>query len=126
MRLIIIISALFGAIGVLLGAFGAHAFEDELISAGRLDTYRTAIQYHFYHTLAALLSSILIKDSVQLQKAKTASILFLTGVLLFSGSLYILCFTSFTSIAYVTPVGGVFFLAGWIWLSYAAYQSHFR
>ncbi|MGK7388924.1 MAG: DUF423 domain-containing protein [Candidatus Cyclobacteriaceae bacterium M2_1C_046] len=125
-RYIIIIAALFGAIGVMLGAFGAHAFEDELLAAGRTDTFETAVKYHFYHTLAALIAVLLATDSVQHRKARTASVLFLTGVFLFSGSLYVLCFTSQTWIAFVTPVGGLFFIAGWIWLSYAAYRAQFK
>lgn len=125
-RFIIIIASLFGAIGVMLGAFGAHAFQDELIAAGRLDTFQTAVEYHFYHTLAALIAVLLINGSIQSGKARTASVLFLIGVFLFSGSLYILCFTSYTWSAYITPVGGLFFIAGWIWLSYAAYRAQFK
>lgn len=125
-RTLLIITTLSGAIAVMLGAFGAHAFEDELIASGRLETYKTAIQYHFYHTLAALFSALFLNDPSVSKKAKTAGYFFLMGVVLFSGSLYILCFSKLTWIAFITPFGGLFFIAGWLLLSYAAYMVKFN
>ena len=124
-KLLIIIASLLGAIGVIIGAFGAHAFKDTLEASGMLDTFNTAVEYHFYHTLAALIAPLLIKKHNQASKAKTASFLFLLGIVLFSGSLYVLCFTEATYIAFVTPIGGLSFIMGWLTLSYAAYRSQF-
>jgi uncharacterized membrane protein YgdD (TMEM256/DUF423 family) len=125
-KVYIIVAALFGAIGVMIGAFGAHAFKDMLVESGHLDTFNTAIEYHFYHTLAALIAPILLNNSTHSGKAKTASFLFLLGIVLFSGSLYLISFTEITYVGFLTPIGGVSFILGWIILSYAAYRSEFK
>lgn len=124
-RTVMMMASVLGAIGVMLGAFGAHAFEETLEAAGRLDTFETAVKYHFYHTLAALVAPVLLKNPQFIKQAKVASWLFISGILLFSGSLYFLCFTGVTSLAIITPFGGVAFIVGWLWLSYAIYRHKF-
>lgn len=121
-----IIAALFGAIGVMIGAFGAHAFKDTLVESGHLETFNTAVEYHFYHTLAAIVAPLLVKNAIHSGKARIASFLFLLGVLLFSGSLYVLSFTGATYVAFITPIGGLSFILGWVILSYALYRSQFQ
>ena len=125
-KLHIILAALFGAIAVMLGAFGAHAFKDSLLASGYLDTYKTGVEYHFYHTLAALVAPLLVQNSAHAGKAKTASFLFLLGILLFSGSLYFMSFTQATYVAFITPLGGLSFILGWLVLSYAVYRTEFK
>lgn len=111
----IIISALSGALAVALGAFGAHALQGMLIESGRVDTYETAVLYHFVHTLGLLAIGILIeqRNHIWLTRAAWA---FTIGMLLFSGSLYILCFTGITWLGAITPFGGVLFILGWLFL----------
>lgn len=105
--------ALLGLLGVGFGAFGAHALKPMLLESGRLDTYELAVRYQFYHAFALLTVGIL--QHYLTSKYFKISGLFLTlGVLLFSGSLYLLCFTGTTAFAMVTPVGGVLMIFGWL------------
>lgn len=118
-RIALIITAVAGFLAVAVGAFGAHALTSLLTENNRLDTFELASRYHFYHTLALLGISLLLKQNAS--KHFFMSLIFiLTGMILFSGSLYILAITNYTPIAMVTPVGGVFLLAGWAVLLYAA------
>ena len=109
------IGALLGGLGVALGAFGAHAFNDMLTETGRLDTYQLAVRYQFYHALSLIATGILVKGSSSKQLPRAAWS-FLIGCLLFCGSLYLLCFTENTLFAIATPFGGIFLLVGWIFL----------
>lgn len=101
-----------GVLAVSLGAFGAHALKALLIANGRLDTYELAVRYHFYHTLALLAAAILM-DKFSGTGLRVSALLFSIGMLLFSGSLYALCLLNISRIAIITPVGGVFLIAGW-------------
>jgi len=111
-KLIFIFSALSGMLGVGLGAFGAHALKDKLIGLGHLQTYQTAVHYQFYHTLALLaIGMLLLKfESAWLQYAANAMMF---GIVVFSGSLYVLSLTGIRWLGAVTPIGGVAFLIGW-------------
>lgn len=110
---IIIISLFLGALGVGLGAFGTHALKSMLQESGRVDTYETAVNYHFLHALL-LLGYGIIYEALKIPKILHASYLIIGGMILFSGSLYLLCVTNFTAIAYVTPIGGVLLILGWL------------
>ena len=110
-RSILITAALSGALAVALGAFGAHALKEILLATGRHETYELAVRYQFYHTLALLAAGILVE---KFPAIKTASILFVIGVIIYSGSLYILALTNQTGWGAVTPVGGVALIAGWL------------
>lgn len=120
-RILLIASAL-GFLGVALGAFGAHALKEILTENERLDTYELAVQYHFYHTFALLAVGILI-DKFSGSGFKLCAFLFLIGIVLFSGSLYALCLFNITMIAVITPIGGVFLLAGWATLFIAVFKA---
>jgi uncharacterized membrane protein YgdD (TMEM256/DUF423 family) len=102
-------------LAVALGAFGSHAWKAMLIQNGRTDTFETDVRYHMYHALALLLIGILMKSEGG-KKAAIAAGLFLTGTMLFSGSLYLLCLYPLPGIVYLTPVGGTLFMGGWIFL----------
>jgi len=116
------IAAIFGALAVGLGAFGAHALKAHLLANNRLDTYQTAVFYHFIHTLVLLVLCVFIElfDNPWLNRAAW---LFITGILIFSGSLYILCLTGITVLGAITPIGGVLFIAGWVFLFIAARKT---
>ena len=110
--------AIMAGVAVAIGAFGAHALKPILTAAGRQDTFEIAVRYQFYHALGLLIVGLLAKD-IRTKGLGTSAWLFLLGILIFSGSLYILCLTGITWLGAVTPIGGVFFLAGWIFLALA-------
>jgi len=108
-------AAIMGALGVSIGAFGAHALKPMLTASGRLETFELAVRYQFYHTLALLAVGILM-GQIKSSKLGYAAYFFLLGIIFFSGSLYILCFTGLGILGAVTPIGGVLFILGWIFL----------
>lgn len=114
--------ALFGLLGVALGAFGAHALKELLSESGRSDTYELAVRYQFYHAFALLAVGILQHYLIS-KYLKTASIFFIAGTILFSGSLYLLCFSGTTAFAMVTPFGGVLLIFGWVFLAAGIFYS---
>jgi uncharacterized membrane protein YgdD (TMEM256/DUF423 family) len=111
-------AALLGFLSVALGAFGAHALKDTLTANGRVDTFELAVKYQFYHTLALLAFGLLMSKMPGAALAN-ASLLLIIGVLLFSGSLYLLSLTSLRFVVFITPLGGLFMLAGWAMAAYA-------
>ena len=113
-RLLIQLAALFGGLGVAIGAFGAHALHDMLVKAGRFDTFETAVRYQFYHALAMLAVGVLWAARPELRALGTTGGLWAGGIVVFSGSLYALCFTGVTKLGAVAPIGGLLFLAGWV------------
>lgn len=121
------ISALLGALTVIAGAFGAHALSAHLTDA-ELEVYKTAVFYQFIHVLALLLIASL-KGVISQNKFKAISYCFLTGVLLFSGSLYAItcCKVMKTAVPIwlgpITPLGGLSFITGWVLLAVAAGKS---
>ena len=103
--------ALFGLSGVMIGAFGAHGLK-ALLTTEQLAIYHTGVDYQFVYALALLLLGALAND--QSPKAwQVAAILFIAGVFIFSGSLYLLVLTDTSWLGAITPIGGVSFIAGW-------------
>ena len=115
-RLLLQLAGLFGALGVAIGAFGAHALHDTLMRAGRLDTFETAVRYQFYHALALLAVGVLWAARPELRALGTTGALWAGGIVVFSGSLYALCFTGITKLGAVAPIGGLLLLGGWVYL----------
>lgn len=105
------VSALLLALAVSLGAFGAHALE-EILSQERLGTWETAVFYHTWNSLGLILITLVSRSfGVDL---RVASSLILAGIIIFSGSLYILCLTNIGWFGAITPIGGVCLIIGWI------------
>ncbi len=123
---IILTASFFGLVAVILGAFGAHGLEGK-ISAYHLDTWKTANQYQFYHTFALLFLSTFSR--AKSQSIRVSFIAFTLGIILFSGSLYLLSVRSLLGIEGVsvlgpiTPLGGLCFIIGWIGLFVAALKN---
>ncbi len=123
---IILTAAFFGLMAVILGAFGAHGLRDK-ISAGNLETWKTAVDYHFYHTLVLLFLSKFSRARDNL--IMVAYIAFTVGIFLFSGSLYLLSTREATGweglsfLGPVTPIGGLLFILGWICLFLATVKN---
>lgn len=114
--------AILGAIGVGFGAFGAHALNKMLTETNRLDTYETAVKYQFYHALALILVGLLLQNTPPLSAKyySWAGYAFLIGVIIFSGSLYIICFSGIRAFGAVAPIGGAAFIIGWLLLFWGA------
>jgi uncharacterized membrane protein YgdD (TMEM256/DUF423 family) len=112
-----------GAIAVGLGAFGAHSLEALLIQNGRLDTFQTAVNYHFYHTLALFGIGILATIKPDWKGISFAAWSMVLGILIFSGSLYVLSLTGITWLGAITPLGGLAFILGWSSLVYLSFKN---
>lgn len=121
-RFILTLGAVAGVLAVTLGAFGAHGLHETLSGNGRLDTFKLAVDYQFYHALALLATGILTQQFSS-AKLKYAAGFFTSGILFFSGSLYILSLTNITRFGIITPIGGVFFILGWIFLIIGLYPK---
>jgi uncharacterized membrane protein YgdD (TMEM256/DUF423 family) len=118
----LLLASILGALAVALGAFGAHALESRL-SAELLSTYEVGVRYHFYHALALLGVVAVISRWPDAGAAVWAGWLFVVGIVIFSGSLYLLAFTGIRWLGAITPIGGVAFIAGWICLAWVALRG---
>lgn len=114
----VLLASLLGALAVALGAFGAHALRRRL-PQDRLETFETAARYQMYHALALLAVGLNADRFAQPGLALAAGWLFAAGSALFSGSLYLLVFSSNRRWGAVTPLGGLCFIAGWVCLGIA-------
>jgi uncharacterized membrane protein YgdD (TMEM256/DUF423 family) len=114
-------ASVMGALAVLCGAFAAHGLSARLDENAR-SVFETGARYHMYHALAMALAAFAMRGAAAPQ-ARTAAMLFLGGIILFSGSLYLLALTGATVLGFVTPFGGLAFLAGWIFLALAALKQ---
>jgi uncharacterized membrane protein YgdD (TMEM256/DUF423 family) len=106
------IGALFLAAAVMLGAFGAHALRGHL-DAYAMGIWEKAVFYHFVHALGMLVVPVVAKSAAT---ASRVSLLLAVGILFFSGSLYALALTGAAVLGAVTPLGGLAFIAAWLWL----------
>jgi len=120
-RIILMTASLFLALAVVIGAFGAHGLKSHL-SAEMIQIYKTGVEYHFYHALGLLLIGV-IAISFPSELLKWSAILLAVGIILFSGSLYILAITGIKWIGAITPLGGLGFIAGWVLLFMAALKK---
>jgi len=118
-KLFLLLAAISGFLAVALGAFGAHGLKGKLAD-NLFSAFETAVQYHFYHTLALLGVALLLQRSEATLPLLLSGWLFVVGIVLFSGSLYGLALGGPKVLGPVTPLGGVCFLAGWIALFVAA------
>lgn len=121
-RTFFVLASLLAGLGVALGAFGAHALESRL-TADLLQTYETGVRYHFYHALGLAVVALAVARWPQAGLAVWAGWLFVAGIVIFSGSLYLLAFTGVRWLGAITPLGGVAFIAGWLCLALAAWRS---
>jgi uncharacterized membrane protein YgdD (TMEM256/DUF423 family) len=112
-RATMLTGAVFAALAVMIGAFGAHLLKDILASTGRTETYELAVRYQFYHAFGLLITGIMQKVDESF-KLKWVGIFFSAGIILFSGSLFVLSVTGIKILGAITPIGGVFFIAGWL------------
>jgi uncharacterized membrane protein YgdD (TMEM256/DUF423 family) len=104
-----------------LGAFGTHGLKDRL-APDMLEVWRTGVQYHLIHALAAVIAGVLLR-STGTKLVRVAGWLFIAGTVLFSGSLYALAVSGVRILGAITPFGGVCYLAGWVCLAVGASQG---
>ena len=111
-KLFLQFAAISGMLAVALGAFGAHALKERLTESGYLATFETAVSYQFYHTMALLgIGMLAMRYPSVLIRWTGNSMMF--GIVIFSGSLYLLCFTGVKWLGAITPIGGLGLIAGW-------------
>ena len=118
----LVAGAVSGALAVMTGAFGAHALKARL-TAAQLDTWATAVQYHFYHALALIAVGLAMRLLPEASGLHRVGWLFLFGLLAFSGSLYLLALTGVRQLGFITPLGGVAFIAGWLLLAHLLWRG---
>jgi uncharacterized membrane protein YgdD (TMEM256/DUF423 family) len=123
----LVTAAILGGLSVVLGAFGAHALK-KYVSAEAVGTFETGVRYQFYHCFALFFVGILY-EAFPAKWLNWSGYCFIIGVLLFSGSLYLLTALHSTEqvglrkIGIITPVGGLFFIAGWLFLIVSLIKS---
>ncbi len=121
-KLFLIIGSIATALAVGLGAFGAHGLK-EMLTDEMLDIFETGVKYHFYHAIGLLVIGLvaqLIPNSSLLQ---WSGWLMLAGIIIFSGSLYILSISGIRWMGAITPIGGLCFIVAWILLALASWQN---
>lgn len=121
-KLVLLIAAVLGGLSVGIGAFGAHALRTTLEAGGRIETFETAVRYQFYHTLALLAIGILMYHLPD-KRLGYAAVAMVVGIVIFSGSLYVLCLTGVRWLGAVTPLGGVALIVGWVLLAVSVYRG---
>ena len=110
-----IITCFLGMLGIILGAFGAHALK-EVLTSDELISFNTAVRYQMYHVIVLLFVNMYVGFSTK--QKNTISWLFFSGIFFFSGSIYAIQLTELTatSIWFITPIGGLFFILGWVFM----------
>jgi uncharacterized membrane protein YgdD (TMEM256/DUF423 family) len=111
-KIFLIISAVLGSLGVIIGAMGAHRLKQVITDPKKLEVFETGVRYHFYHTFALIAVGVLM-FKIQNKLMDYSGWCFILGIILFSGSLY---FYTITGKIWgpMTPIGGFFFITGWI------------
>lgn len=118
------IASVVGILGVIAGAFGAHVLKSRLMESGMLPTWNTAVLYHMLHAVALLAIGLYEPQASDSAKwLKWSCLLWVVGIVLFSGSLYGLATVGPRFLGYITPIGGICFIAGWACLFGVAAQK---
>lgn len=121
-RLFLFLGALFGGLAVVLGAFGAHALKARL-TPELVATFETGVRYQMYHALALLVLALVAERRPTDGLLTFGGWLFVVGILLFSGSLYVLTLSGIRWLGAITPVGGTAFIIGWFCLAVATLRG---
>ncbi|NQX48468.1 DUF423 domain-containing protein [Paenibacillus tritici] len=113
--------AVLGMLSVAIGAFGSHILKP-VISADYLKVYETGVQYHMFHALALILIGLTAGQWGESNRLRWSGRLIGAGIILFSGSLYVLSISGIKILGAITPLGGVCFIAGWICFALEAFK----
>jgi len=114
---LVAVGALNAALAVAAGAFAAHGLRERL-AARPLEIFETAARYHLIHAVAMVLCGVLVARG-----ASTAGWILFAGIVIFSGSLYVLALTDVKALGAITPIGGLAFLVGWLLLAWSAWRQ---
>lgn len=117
------LAALFIAIGISLGAIGAHLLKP-LLDGRDFEIYQTAVFYHLFNALGALVIAALSPRYLAERRARLISLTLLIGIIIFSGSLYLLVATNTRWLGAITPIGGMLLIASWGWLALSIFTTH--
>lgn len=123
-KLIIMLAGINGFLAVSLGAFASHMLRERL-SPDLLNTFQTGVQYHMYHALALLGIGLMMINFPTASLLRVSAYLMLAGIVLFSGSLYLLSVTGIRWLGAITPLGGVCFLTAWALIVWFAAKQQF-
>lgn len=118
MKVFVMLGAINMALGVILGAFGAHGLQ-KIISPDMLQVFQTGVQYQIYHALGLLMVAVLLIPYPNASGLRTGGWIMFAGIILFSGSLYLLALTGMKFFGPITPIGGMCFIVAWIWIFWA-------
>jgi len=123
---IIVTASVLGALTIGIGAFGAHGLK-ELVDTEAISSFETGVRYQMYHVFALLILGTL--SIISSQTKKWVFRFFILGVIFFSGSIYILSLNTLLpfdvkTIGFITPIGGLFFIVGWLRLAYGAFVNN--
>jgi uncharacterized membrane protein YgdD (TMEM256/DUF423 family) len=114
--------ALSAALSVILGAFAAHALKSRM-PPETLAVFQTGVQYQFYHSLGLILIGLIVQFTKASAFLTSAGWLMLAGILLFSGSLYLISFSGIRSLGLITPLGGAAFIVAWLLLAFGILRT---
>jgi uncharacterized membrane protein YgdD (TMEM256/DUF423 family) len=121
-RIFFLLGTVFGGLAVAAGAFGAHSLK-AVLSEQMLDVFETAVRYQMYHALALLVVGWAARSS-SLRLFRIAGWMFVSGIALFSGSLYLMTLSGSRWLGAITPLGGLAFLLGWALLGWAFWKGY--
>jgi uncharacterized membrane protein YgdD (TMEM256/DUF423 family) len=121
-KLFLFLGSLAALLAVALGAFGAHGLK-KIITPDLLEVYQTGVQYHFYHALGLLALGLIAVHIPESSLLRWAGWLMFAGILIFSGSLYVLAVSGLRWLGAITPIGGTAFIAAWLLLMRAVWRS---
>ncbi|MEO1817554.1 DUF423 domain-containing protein [Pseudomonas sp.] len=119
---LLMLASLSGFTGVALGAFAAHGLRGKL-SENLLNAFQTGVSYQLWHTMALIGVALLLLRSPESTLLKVTGVLFAVGILLFSGSLYVLALSGLGKLGMITPLGGVLWLIAWLCLGLAVWRT---
>ena len=119
---LIVTGCIMAALGVIMGAFGAHGLESRL-SADRLEIYTTAVDYHLYHALGLIVLGSVAKTMQSSPLLLWSAGIMLAGIVLFSGSLYLLTLTDLRWLGMIAPFGGTAFIIAWLLLAIGVWRT---
>jgi len=121
-RIFLALGAVNAFLCIALGALGSHGLKS-VLTANMLANFQIGVQYHFYHAIGLMLVGLTMERLPQVRALKFSGILMMAGIVLFSGTLYVVSLTGWRGMGMVAPLGGSSFMAGWLLLAYAVWKN---
>ncbi|SFU43076.1 Uncharacterized membrane protein YgdD, TMEM256/DUF423 family [Nitrosomonas eutropha] len=121
-RIFLALGALNAFLCVALGALGAHGLKP-ILTPDMLTNFQVGVQYHFYHSIGLILVGLALERFPQARALKFSGILMITGILLFSGTLYVVSLTGWKGLSMTAPLGGMSYMSAWLLFAYAVWRN---